>query len=368
MTAETTASTMWPFSAVVPAPGPFPSPGSPTPGGPAAPLPGQREAFEELVRDAVVRLTDSPTLGRLAAAVVDPALEIAVVLVVAYVLSRVGNRLVDRALGRMQEPQEEVVLGRLRGGRLREGRTPPVTKRRVQRANALAGLARSLLNLLIWGTALLMVLGTLGINLAPLIASAGILGIAIGFGAQDLVKDFLSGAFMLVEDQYGVGDVIDVGDAVGVVESIGLRSTEVRSVDGTLWHVPHGVIARVGNKSQEFSRVLLDIAVSYEADVDQASETILDAAREVASEEPWDALVLEEPEIWGVEHLGESGVSIRLVIKITPGEQWPMARALRQRIKEYLDEAQIRIPFPQRTVWRGEEATSAPGEGGGDLS
>lgn len=333
------------------APRPSPAPGAPAPTAPTAPLSGERQAVERLVRDWVERLTDSPSLGRLAADVAQPALEILVIVVVAWLLSRVANRLVDRALRRMENPDADVHLGLLRGGRLREGRTPPTSKRRAQRANALAALARSVTSVVIWATAIMMLLGTLGINLAPLIASAGILGIAIGFGAQDLVNDFLAGVFMLIEDQYGVGDVVDAGDAVGVVEGISLRSTEIRAVDGTLWHVPNGAIGRVGNMSQEFSRVLLDVGVAYDADVEEAGAAILAAAREVAEEPPWDELVLAEPEIWGVQELGESSVSIRLVIKITPGEQWPMARELRQRIKQRLHDADIRIPFPQRTVW-----------------
>jgi moderate conductance mechanosensitive channel len=200
------------------------------------------------------------------------------------------------------------------------------------------------------------VLGELGLDVAPLIAGAGIAGVALGFGAQTVVKDFLSGMFMLVEDQFGVGDVIDAGDAVGTVEGVSLRTTRIRSVDGTLWHVPNGTIQRIGNKSQEWSRALLDIEVAYSTDLDTAQRIIKRVADEAWHDEVLAASILEEPEVWGVESLGASGVVIRTVLKTVPADQWKVMRALRLRIKEAFDAEGIEIPFPQQTIWvRGEQ-------------
>jgi small conductance mechanosensitive channel len=194
------------------------------------------------------------------------------------------------------------------------------------------------------------ILGELGVNLGPLIAGAGIAGVALGFGAQSLVKDFLSGMFMLIEDQFGVGDVIDVGDAVGTVEAVSLRTTRVRSVDGTLWHVPNGSIARVGNKSQDWSRALLDVEVAYGVDLDRAQEVIKEAADAVWQDAQYKDSVLEEPEVWGVEKLGTTGVAIRLVVKTRPADQWTVLRALRQRITRGFADAGIATPGAQ-AVW-----------------
>ena len=165
-----------------------------------------------------------------------------------------------------------------------------------------------------------MILGEIGINLGPLIAGAGIIGVALGFGSQSLVKDFLSGVFILVEDQFGVGDIVDLdGQTSGTVDAVSLRTTRLRSVDGTLWHVPNGEIRRVGNKSQHWSRALIDIEVAYDTDLDHAEAVIARVADEIAT---GDADVIEQPEVWGVEQLGANGIVIRLVVKTRPSEQF----------------------------------------------
>jgi small conductance mechanosensitive channel len=184
-----------------------------------------------------------------------------------------------------------------------------------------------------------------------LIAGAGIVGVALGFGSQSLVKDFLSGIFMLIEDQYGVGDIVDVGPATGVVEGFTLRTTRLRDVEGVLWHVPNGEISRVGNLSQQWSRSLLDIPVAYTTDLDQAIEIIKRTADELWRDEAWRGLILEEPDVWGVEAFGDSAILIRVVLKVVPAQQWAVSRELRMRVKAAFDEAGIEIPFPQQTVW-----------------
>jgi len=230
------------------------------------------------------------------------------------------------------------------------------TERARQRAKTLGVLFKSIASAVVGVVTFMMLLGEFDINLGPLIAGAGIVGVAIGFGAQSLVRDLLSGIFMLIEDQYGVGDVIDVGDAIGTVESVGLRTTRIRDVRGTLWHVPNGEIRRVGNMSQVWARAILDIDVAYDTDLDLAMETIKTVADGLWEEQLEEATIVEEPVISGVQNFGADAVTIRLSVRTEPSEQWSTGRALRKRIKEAFDEAGIEIPFPQRTVWLRSEA------------
>jgi small conductance mechanosensitive channel len=226
-----------------------------------------------------------------------------------------------------------------------------MSARAQQRARTLGAVLRSVTAIVIFTIAGLMVMGEFDINLGPLIASAGIAGVAIGFGAQSLVKDFLSGIFILIEDQYGVGDIVDVGEAAGVVEQVNLRTTRLRDVNGTLWHVPNGEIRRVGNKSQDWARTVLDVEVAYDTDVGHATEVIKRVADSVWEDDLPEATVLEEPEIWGVEMFGENAIVIRLAMKTEPAEQFTVARMVRGRLKEAFDREGIEIPFPQRTIW-----------------
>lgn len=292
--------------------------------------------------------------------VIEPAVQIAIAIVVALVITAllrwISHRLISRA-------KEDKLVSGIGASIQVGGRKVAVSTRRVQRLDALSNVIDSVIAVVVWSMALLTILGvTFGVNLAPLIAGAGIIGVALGFGAQDLVKDFISGLFMLAEDQFGVGDIVDVGEATGVVESVSLRSTRLRDVTGTVWHVPNGEIRRVGNLSQEWSRALLDVGVAYGADVDAAAGVIKAAADEVAADEAFADLFLAEPEVWGVEELGDSAVAIRLVVKTVAGQQWAVARELRRRIKLRLDEASIEIPFPQRTVWMRPDSPLEPTE------
>jgi len=308
------------------------------------------------------RFGDGPLVSLIAGSI-DVIAQVVLIFLLAIVALLLLKRLIRRAVAAATEPRP-TTLGRRRSlGE--DGRAQaPVSVRRAQRAQALGALASSVLSVLVWSIAVLVLLSTaFGISLTPLLAGAGIFGVAIGFGAQGLVSDFLAGMFMLAEDQYGVGDIIDVGEAAGVVEGVSLRTTRIRDVTGTLWHVPNGQIARVGNMSQEWARALLDIGVAYGTDIDAASDLILTIATDMAREEDFEEIFLDEPEIWGVENLGSDSVDIRLVIKTQPGKQWAIARELRRRIKNAFDAAEVEIPFPQRTVWlRTEQPVSLGGE------
>jgi len=280
-------------------------------------------------------------------------LAILLILAGALLVNRIARRAVKRTLRGLHSGPVKERLGAVRRrapAALME--TEEMSLRATQRIEALATVLRSVVSAVIWGVALLLVLGEVGIDLGPLLAGAGILGVALGFGSQSLVKDFLSGLFILVEDQFGVGDVVDVDQGVtGVVEAVSLRTTRLRAVDGTVWHVPNGEIRRVGNKSQLWSRALLDVEVAYATDLERASAVIKAEADAV-----WKAHdeVLEEPELWGVENLGPNGVLMRLVVKTRPSEQWAISRELRQRIKAAFDREGIEIP-----VWYGPMAPAA---------
>jgi moderate conductance mechanosensitive channel len=277
-------------------------------------------------------------------------LQILAIVVGAWIVNRLVRRMIKRALLGLASGGVKERLGAVR----RRApaallQTEEVSLRGQQRIEALATVLRSIVSFVVWLIASLLVLGELGVNLGPLLAGAGILGVAIGFGSQTLVRDFLSGFFILVEDQFGVGDIVDVETGIsGVVEAVSLRTTRLRSVDGTVWHVPNGEIRRVGNMSQHWSRALLDVEVAYATDLEHARAVIKRVADELWRESEH---VLEEPDLWGVEDLGAHAVKIRLVVKTTPSEQWSISRTLRERIKAAFDEEGIEIPFPQQTVW-----------------
>jgi len=275
---------------------------------------------------------------------------IALIVIVAFVANRLSRRGVKRMLRGLHSGAVQERLGAVRRvtpEALLE--TADTSLRAEQRIEAIASVLRSILSFVIFGIATFMVLGELGIDLGPLIAGAGVIGVAIGFGSQALVRDFLSGMFILVEDQFGVGDIVDLdGTTQGTVEAVSLRTTRLRAVDGTVWHVPNGEIRRVGNTSQHWSRSLVDVDVAYDTDLDQAQDVIKAAADTLWAR---DKGILEEPEVWGVQELGQHAVKIRLVVKTTPSEQYRIGRELRRRIKDAFDAAGIEIPFPQQTVW-----------------
>lgn len=280
-------------------------------------------------------------------------LQILVVLALAWVCIRLAHRWVRSFVKRVVAPQHSSAdrLGRL--GIQLPGALAPIEHdpRRAGRANSISLVLTSTTIVAIWVIALLTVFGIVGIELGPLIAGAGVAGVALGFGAQSLVKDCIAGLFMLIEDQYGIGDVVDLGEASGVVEEISLRTTVLRSIDGTVWHVPNGVVQRVGNRSQLWSVALIDIDVAYDTDLERARELLEQAAVEVCELDEFVDVILEPPTVLGVEALAADGISIRLTIKVTPGSQWALQRAIRQHVKHVFDAASIEIPFPQRTVW-----------------
>ncbi len=266
-------------------------------------------------------------------------------LVVRWVL----HRLVDRISSRAEDG--------LLPDRLSHLGTDPT--RRTQRARAVGSLIKSIISgvtVAVIGTMMLSEF----VNIGPILASAGILGVALGFGAQSLVKDFLSGIFMIFEDQYGLGDVVDAGEATGTVEAVGLRVTRLRDLDGTVWYIRNGEIVRVGNKSQNWARSVLDIGVAYDEDIGRVRRVLEEVAHGLWEDEDFQGVIIEEPEVWGVEALDADAVTIRLTLKTAPLEQWRVARVMRERIKSRFDHEGIEIPFPQRVVWQRSTDAETP--------
>jgi small conductance mechanosensitive channel len=256
--------------------------------------------------------------------------------------ARAGEGAVPAVIQRGMSRQSVVEVSRL------------ASERRRQRAETMASLLKSITTGVVFSVVAIMVIDILGYNVAPLIASAGIVGLALGFGAQSLVKDFLSGIFMILEDQYGVGDVVDAGEATGTVESVGLRVTRLRDVNGTVWYVRNGEILRVGNMSQNWARTVLDVGVGYGEDLTRVRDVLHDEAHKMFQDPEFESLILEEPEIWGVERLDPDRVVVRVVLKTAPMEQWAIARTLRERIKDRFDAEGIETQVPQRVVWDRE--------------
>ncbi|MGH1503090.1 MAG: mechanosensitive ion channel family protein [Acidimicrobiales bacterium] len=286
------------------------------------------------------------------ASIADRGARAVLVLVLAWVVVRVIRRQGPKLANAMATSREAVA--RTDETDLTDQQRIDLTlraERARQRTQTIGAVLTSVLAGLVWFLTALLILDLAGVNLAPLIASAGVAGIAIGFGAQKMVSDFFAGLFIVLEDQYGVGDVVDLGDASGTVEQVNLRVTRLRDVNGVVWYVPNSEIQRVGNMSQLWSRAVLDIDVSYDTDLDEASRILKEEADRLWHERLPDMSIIDEPEVWGVERFGADGITIRLVIKTEPIEQWKTARELRRRIKVAFDQASIEIPFPQRTVW-----------------
>jgi small conductance mechanosensitive channel len=196
-----------------------------------------------------------------------------------------------------------------------------------------------------------MMLSALGFAIGPIIASAGILGVALGFGSQTLVKDFLSGIFLIFEDQYGVGDVVNLGDGLtGTVEAVSLRVTRLRDTNGTVWYVRNGELLRVGNMSQNWARTVLDVQVSAHEDLVRVRRVLTDVADDLWHDEDFEGVVIEEPEIWGVEAMTPDAITLRLTLKTAPMEQWRVARVMRERIKARFDHEGIAAPYPTSVV------------------
>src|SRR5450755_1068645 len=236
------------------------------------------------------------------------------------------------------------------------------SERRHQRAHALGSILRNAASVTIFAIAVAIGLGDVGVNLAPVLASAGVVGIAVGFGAQNLVRDFLAGIFMLLEDQYGVGDVINIGDATGTVEAVSLRTTRLRDVNGVVWHLRNGALEKVGNESQGWARAVVDVPAPPGLDIPETRQVMEQAAAAMWRERRWRKLMLEKPEVWGVQDISDSRVVMRVAAKTLPLRQWEVARELRERVKSALDAGPAPLEAgPTRARPARKTAKAAPG-------
>jgi small conductance mechanosensitive channel len=246
-------------------------------------------------------------------------LKIAIILLVALVATRIATRVVRRS-----------ITGLVNRAPLRTG------ARAELRAATLAGVLASLTRVVVWTMATLLVIEQLGFNLGPFIAGASVIGVALGFGAQSLVKDFLSGFFILVEDQYGVGDVVNLGDAAGTVEEVNLRVTRVRSFDGTVWYVPNGEIKKVGNTSKEWSRAVVDLIVGLSTDISAAVAAIDEEMAALTGEQTIADGLLDAPVVLGVDAVGADSLTIRVAARVRPERRVAIERAMRARATDRL--------------------------------
>jgi moderate conductance mechanosensitive channel len=268
--------------------------------------------------------------------IIQTAIQIALVLIVAFILTRLLRRVTTKV-----------------GNKVSKDTTP---MRALQRTETLTRVLSSAGIVVIWVLGTFYILGALGTNLGPLLASVGILGLAIGFGAQNLVRDVVSGFFILLEDQYGVGDIIEINQvASGKVETLTLRVTGMRALDGTMHFVANGEITHIANRSKDWARAVVDVGVAYRENSDKVRRTLEKVALTSKEDLELGRAMYAEPEILGVEMLGEYEVTWRVVVDTKPGKQWEVGRALRERIKAAFDEDGIEIPFPHQVMISADE-------------
>ncbi len=308
----------------------------------------------EAICDQVYEWTDNETLAEVADVFIGAPLALLALLIIGLLLRWLLHKVVDRLMRRAES------------GVLPDRLSPAQSARRAQRAMTIGSVLKSVITIVLIAVFGTMMLSEVGVNIAPIIASAGIIGIALGFGAQSLVKDFLSGIFMIFEDQYGVGDVVDVGEATGTIEAVTLRVTRLRDLNGTVWYVPNGEILRVGNMSQNWSRAVVDVSVGYGEDLARVRRVLSEVAHDLWEDQEFGEAIIEEPEVTGVEMFTADAVSLRVLVKTKPLEQWAVARELRQRVKARFDHEGIEIPFPQRVVWHREQQEATREEAAGD--
>ncbi|WP_445401054.1 mechanosensitive ion channel family protein [Streptomyces sp. LE64] len=283
-------------------------------------------------------------------------LRVLLVLVIALVLRAVIRRTITKLIDRMNRTAQ-AVDGTALGGLLVN------VERRRQRSQAIGSVLRSVASFLIMGTAALMILSTFQIDLAPLLASAGVAGVAIGFGARNLVTDFLSGVFMILEDQYGVGDTIDAGVASGEVIEVGLRVTKLRGDNGEIWYVRNGEVKRVGNLSQGWSTAGVDVIVRPSEDLDRVRTTLAQVTERMAKDEPWNEQLWGPIEILGLDSVLIDQMVIRVSAKTMPGKSLGIERELRWRIKRAFDAAGIQLVGGLPLQQDGEDAAGDPTAG-----
>jgi len=236
------------------------------------------------------------------------------------------------------------VISRLAGSDAQDERE------KAQRLKTLSDVAMIVVLVAVWSVVILTIMGVWGIPMTPFLAVGTTIGIAVGFGAQDVVRDVISGFLILLEDQYAVGDVVNIAEVGGTVEKIRLRTTVLRDLDGNVHHVPNGQIRVASNLTSAFARYVADISISYDADIDVAMDVMADTATAMAEEPRWKEAFLKEPEMLGVNELGDSSVTIRLLLTVATEQRWAIKREYLKRVKNALDAAGVEIPYAYLNV------------------
>jgi small conductance mechanosensitive channel len=271
-------------------------------------------------------------------------LRILITILLAAVSLWLLRRVINQVVRTMTSKSAQRLAESGRAGRALATAAGMAGERQRQRVETVGSLLRSISTAVILTLAVLTIMQLLGIPLAPLLASAGVAGVALGFGAQSLVKDFLSGVFMILEDQYGVGDVIDTGEAVGTVEEVTLRITRLRDANGVTWYVRNGEIIRIGNRSQGYATAIVDMPVSYSESVERVVGVIRDTATAMGRDPEWEDKFVEDPQVLGVESIVGMTMTIRTVAQCVPGENFAVQREMRERLKAALDAAGVQAP------------------------
>ncbi|HEY3530830.1 MAG TPA: mechanosensitive ion channel domain-containing protein [Nocardioides sp.] len=286
---------------------------------------------------------------------------LAALIVIGLLIQFVLHRLIDKLVSKAEQGVLPDRITHAAFGRGAAAEPSPGSTRRVQRAKTLGTLLKSISSGVIVAVIVTMMLSAVGLNIGPIIASAGIAGVALGFGSQTLVKDFLSGIFLIFEDQYGVGDVVDMGEGLsGTVEAVSLRVTRMRDTNGTVWYVRNGELYRVGNMSQNWARTVLDVQVSAREDLPRVRGVLTDVIHDLWQDDDYDGIIIEEPEIWGIEAMTPDAITLRVALKTAPMEQWRVARVLRARIKSRFDHEGIQAPFPTSYVMNRTPGAQEP--------
>lgn len=261
-------------------------------------------------------------------------LNIALILLVAYLFRKFAMIIVWRVVARAVRPDKY--------------KTEIDEKQRQETLNSIISTT---LRVGVWIVAALLILSEIGVNIAPLVAGAGVAGVALGFGAQSMVKDFLAGVFIIVENQYRVGDVVQINQGVaGIVEHLSLRETVLRDIDGMLHHVPNGYIEIATNMTMEYANVNLDIGINYDSDIDKVENIINQVGLDMANDQSWKSSILEAPAFVRIEKFDDSAIIVKIMGKTAPMQQWAITGELRKRLKKAFDKAGIVIPFPQRVI------------------
>ncbi len=317
----------------------------------------------ETTCERVYDWTGNEQLAEIADLVIGKPTAILTIAIIGLIARWLLHRVVDRIVRKAEDGVLPDRLSRMAVGRGAAENGDSARSRRFQRARTMGDLLKSVITGVIVAIVITMMLAELDYQIGPILASAGILGVALGFGAQNLVKDFLAGIFMIFEDQLGVGDVVDLGEASGTVEAVSLRVTRLRDVNGTVWYVRNGEILRVGNQSQNWARTVIDVTFPYREDVNRVRRVLQEVADDLWRDDEFEGVIIEQPEIWGIEAVTADAITMRVTMKTAPLEQWRVAREMRARIKSRFDAEGISAPYAHTVVVNQDQDSQAAAEG-----